>query len=87
MRTTELARNSHRRLLILIINQKHELHNAAIFIFYQGHCVPDMETWEDYEGQKVCLVGFNYFVPLFSVIATIDIGVIFFMFLKQVKVC
>ncbi|KAI5389914.1 hypothetical protein KIW84_075291 [Lathyrus oleraceus] len=52
MRTTELARNNHCRLLILIINQKRELHNAAIFIFYQGHCVPDMKTWEDYEGQK-----------------------------------
>ncbi|KAI5405042.1 hypothetical protein KIW84_051993 [Lathyrus oleraceus] len=52
MRTTELARNNHRRLLILIINQKHELHNVAIFIFYQGHCVPNMKTWEDYEGRK-----------------------------------
>ncbi|KAI5389910.1 hypothetical protein KIW84_075287 [Lathyrus oleraceus] len=52
MRTTELARNNHCRLLILIINQKRELHNAAIFIFYQGHCVPDMKTWEDYEGHK-----------------------------------
>lgn len=52
MRTTELARNNHCRLLILIINQKRELHNAAIFIFYQGHCVPDMKTWEDHEGQK-----------------------------------